>query len=114
MWWWRIYYADGSTFSNAQGTPFDAPRLGVVAIVQEDADVGYVIHHALDYFYWEPEVGGWCNTDLLGAMDHLVRAKQPLLLMGRMMAKRAYYDLLGKIATDCGPKTTWLSAEVKL
>ena len=112
--WWRIYYADGSSFSNAQGTPFEAPRQGVVAIAQEDENTGYVIHHALDYFYWEPEIGGWANTDLIGAFDHLVRAKQPLLLIGRMMARKAYYDLLQSIARDCGPKQGWQMNEVKL
>ena len=111
--WWRIYYADGTAFCNGQGSPWDAPRVGVVAIAQEDSTVGYRIVHALDYYYWEPEVDGWQNSDLIGAFDHLMRAKQPLVLQGRMVSSASYHALLRRIHDELGPKQGWLMSEVR-
>lgn len=111
--WWRIYYADGTTFSNAQGDPRDAPRVGVIAVAQEDAEVGYRIVHAHDYYYWEPAVDGWCCSDLLGAFDHLVRCREPLVLMGRMIATPAYRALLRRMREELGEKQGWKQEETR-
>ena len=101
--WWKIYY-DRDEFGSELGSPFDAPRTGVVAIAQDDPWVGYQIVHSQDYYYWEPEIGGWFNTDLIGACDHLQRAKQPLVLFGRMVSIEDYEKILERMHKNHGPK----------
>lgn len=50
---WRIYYQDGSTYSDVDGPVEHAPCDGVQAIVQRDATVGREVL-ALKHFYaWD-------------------------------------------------------------
>lgn len=108
--WWRIYY-DRGEFSSEQGSPREAPRTGVIAIVQQDDWVGYQIVHSQDYYYHEPDLGGWFCSDLIGACDHLVRCREPLVLFGRMISGPAYLALLERIRRECGDKQGWLQTE---
>lgn len=110
---WRIYYDDGRTFSDQDGTPWDAPRVGVVAIVHADPRVGWQIVAGNDYYYWEPHVGGWRNSDQFGMYDHMVRTRQPLVLFGRMVTDEAYAKLRTEIAIEWGDKSGWLQTEVR-
>ena len=48
---WRIYYDDGTTFSNLDGRFEDAPSDGILGIVEADPEVGYVLYHGKDYYY---------------------------------------------------------------
>jgi hypothetical protein len=108
--WWRIYY-DAGEYGSEDGGPFDAPRTGVVAIAQQDAWVGYQIVHSQDYYYWEPRLGGWFCTDLIGACDHLQRAAAPLVLFGRMVSAESYRATLERIHQRHGPKQGYLQTE---
>jgi len=108
--WWRIYY-DAGEFASEDGGPFEAPRTGVVAIAQQDDAVGYRIIHSQDYYYWEPELDGWHNTDLIGTCDHLMRAKAPLVLFGRMVSTADYAKTLERSHKRHGPKQGWLQTE---
>jgi hypothetical protein len=110
--WWCVYY-DRGEFSSADGSPFDAPRTGVVAIAQEDPACGYRILHSQDYYYWEPGLDGWHNTDLIGTVDHLVRCRQPLVLFGRMISTDEYQATLRRIHERHGPKKSWRAGEVR-
>ena len=107
---WRIYYDNGE-FSSEDGSPRDAPRTGVVAIIQSDEWVGYQIVHAQDYYYYEPGIGGWFCSDLIGAHDHLVRCREPLVLFGRMIDAKEYRALLDRIRIQHGDKQGWLETE---
>ena len=107
--WWRVYY-ERDTFTSEQGTPFDAPRQGVQIVVQgKDSD--YEIVHGRDYFYWEPERGGWHCSDIFGAFDHLVRTPRQCLLFGRMMADSEWRDLFERVKLECGARTGRLNRE---
>lgn len=96
--WWRIYY-ESSIFSSDDGSPFEAPRTGVQFIVQEK-DGDYTIVHARDHYYWEPERGGWCSSDIFGAIDHLMRAKRQCLLFGRQMSDEDYREVHRRVLND--------------
>ena len=102
--WWKIYYEDGRVFSNEDGQPFDAPRVGVQVIVQ-GRDGSYELVHGKDYFYWEPRRGGWYSTDQFGAFDHLIRAERQCLLIGRMLADDEWQALWTRVKSECGPRT---------
>lgn len=104
--WWKIYYDDNTTFSSEDGSPFDAPRTGVQVIAYEDQLGRYWLMSQADYYYYEPgrPEWGWWHADMWAIFDHLQRAKQPLVLFGRMMTfdnftdieKRALAELPGK------------------
>ena len=104
--WWRVYYEDGSTFDSSQGSPFDAPRVGVEVISYEDSLGEFYMLSQACYYYYEPgrPEWGWWHADQWGIFDHLQRAAQPLVLFGRHttsanfteIEKQALADLAGK------------------
>lgn len=101
MTWWKIYYADGSEFTHEDGSPYDAPRVGVQVVVQEK-DGDWEIIHGRDHFYYEPKIGGWYSSDLFGAIDHLMRSRRQCLLFGRVMADDEYHALMIRVREEVG------------
>ena len=85
---WIIFYYDGSEYSSLDGSPWDAPRTGVLAIfVKDERDPpdrdgrGYYPVFHEDYYTWH-SFGGWAKHNLTGLMDYLVKEKHPLVLRG--------------------------------
>lgn len=62
---WRIYYADGSTFSDLDGDPQHAPGTGVIIIAQKSPIFGEkpYVQHMTDYYVWLGDA--WLGCDLL-------------------------------------------------
>lgn len=111
--WWRVYYTDGSVFTDKDGSPDDAPRSGVGVIVQERSHGDYELVHGKDYYYFEPVVGGWHSTDIFGAFDHLLRAKRQCLLFGRMMSDPEWGALFRRVKNEVGPRSATFMRENK-
>ena len=109
--WWKIYYQHG-LFTSEDGTPFDAPRTDAQVIVQEK-DGDYEIVHGRDYFYWEPERGGWHCCDIFGAFDHLTRSKRQCLLIGRMLSDPDWKELFARVKAECGPRSASYDREYR-
>ena len=68
---WCIFYVDGTTFSNLNGEPEEAPGGGVAAIFQESRDVGVAVWKDCtlqgDNFYvFGAQFGGWYGVDHWG------------------------------------------------
>jgi len=103
MKWFKIFYTDG-VFSSEDGTPYDAPRQDVQVIAQE-RDGDYQLSHGTDYFYFEPERGGFAGCDQFGSFDHLVRAKRQCLFIGRMLSDEEWRKLFARVKEDLGPRT---------
>ena len=106
---WRIYYDDGSTFSDAYGTPWDAPRTGVQVIVHRDGD-GYSLMSQSDFYYWEPERSdwGWSYCDQYTLVLHLQRAVRPLILFGAMVTLKQFTEFEKRALADVGlEKRVW-------
>lgn len=59
---WRIWYADGSTFSNLEGEPWEAPANRVLLIRQRDpqATGGTSRVQGKDYYLWKN--GKWLEV----------------------------------------------------
>ena len=68
---WRIYYDDGSTFSNEDGMPQDAPGYGAICIVQSDPLVNRSITSGFDWYWWLPDKKVWQAGDIFGLLDRL-------------------------------------------
>ena len=106
---WKIYYEDGSTFSNKDGPPFSAPRTGVQVIIYKEEE-GYSILSQADYYYYEPERNefGWSHCSPEGMMLQLIRAKNPLILFGSYILTRTYTEIEKQAFADIGKlKVYW-------
>ncbi len=69
---WRIYYADGTTYSDRQGEPFYAPPNDVQVVCREiKAAPGFQALRGNDAYYWRPDVG-WNPCDQAGLWDYLL------------------------------------------
>lgn len=114
---WIIFYTNGDTFTHADGTPWDAPRRSVQSIASLRVDTKgngedwYNVNQR-DYYYYEPpkevspgfwvDVGGWNEAgDLFTVFDHLLRAKHPCVLFGRMLSDAAWRETHKAIVNYC-------------
>ena len=130
---WRIYYGDGSTFSNQDGTPEDAPIANVQVIVQPHLMSGRYWQTMCDYYvYWSDH---WVGTDIAGVLDFLVDSgllqwgseidaavivqravNTGLVKLGRTLEKKRYYAILKQANADPNfpRRTAYLSDEWKI
>ncbi len=97
---WRISYVDGSTFSNDDGAPEDAPGFGVAAVVQEDATVGVQIHHQRDFYVFDEQYGGWYGLDVFGFAQYLGRPGFKIVKLGEVMTTEGYKALIADLRAD--------------
>lgn len=103
---WKIFYGDGSTFSNEDGIPACAPALNVQAIAQNsDITIGRRVTSRYD-FYWFDK-GEWYGGDLFGLFDFLQRAS--VVKFGRAIPRLEFETILNDAVTDQSllPKTAW-------
>lgn len=111
---WKIYYDDGSTFSNEEGEPEDAPGFGIVTIVQADPYVGRAVCDGWDFYYWVEEEQKWWGSDWLGFIDRLThRLPCRAVSAGRMASEEVWSRCreLAKHDPDFPPKSGTLPGE---
>jgi hypothetical protein len=70
---WKLWYADGSTFTDGDGTWLDAPALGVLVLATEDPDVGRELDHGPrgEFYAWWPDASKPWGFDRTGLLDYL-------------------------------------------
>ena len=97
---WRIYYMDGTTYDNTQGTWDDAPLDGVVCVVtrSEDGFNRYVLN-GLNYYYMpaNPLPTDATHTNDAGPQ---LRARCPWLKHGVGLSRSAYMHILQRACKD--------------
>ena len=89
---WRIYYSDGSTFSNLDGAWADAPADGVVCVNVIDPARGKITRNGQDFYYSQNG-----SPDEVGSTDDIspqVRARCPWLKYGLGVPRKLYLDIL--------------------
>ena len=69
---WRIYYENGITFDDTDGSPVDAPPYGVVAICTRDEKHGRLVLNGFDFYCYQHESGEWFGCDQWGMIDKLL------------------------------------------
>ena len=97
---WKIFYVDGSTYSNKQGNPEDAPGNGVAAVVQEDDVVGVQVHHQHDFYCFASKFGGWYALDYFGLAQYLAYPGLKTVKLGDVMPTHKYRDLIASLHKD--------------
>ena len=100
---WRIYYGDGSTFSNEDGEPQFAPAMNVQVIVVKDTadtinNVGRRLWFGRDYYWWDD--GEWIGGDHFGLYDYLQRPGWRRVLFGRSVPARRFIETRRKALAD--------------
>lgn len=96
---WRIYYDDGATFDSSQGTPQEAPGLGVQVIVQPDPDVGRVVLTRFDWYYYRFDLEQWWASDYFGLLDQLTSDRAGVVGAVKAGRNAGDYDRILKVAT---------------
>jgi hypothetical protein len=99
---WKVYYGDGSTFSDKDGPPSQAPTLNVQIIIVRDDDpnsqLGRYPVHRFDYYWWDdPE---WFGGDLFGLFDYLSRPGDKRVLFGRTISNADHQAIVDAALAD--------------
>jgi hypothetical protein len=97
---WKIFYIDGTSFSNEEGNPEDAPGSGLAAIAQEDGVVGVAIHYGQDFYCFGEQYKGWVGMDYFGLGQYLAKPGFKIIKLGEAMDTVGYRELLAKIKVD--------------
>lgn len=104
---WQIFYGDGTTFSDEDGGPEEAPARDVQVIVQDCKQHISELVTGGDYYIWE---GRWRAVDLFGLYDYLIEPGWKVVLFGRMISQDEYSELVHRANIV---KTGWLPRERK-
>ncbi len=85
---WRIYYGDGSTFSDRDGSPYDAPGGNVQVICCEYDNGTAPPISASNLYRWETK--SWMNCDFMDLPQYFLTHPGPQkIIMGREMEDKA-------------------------
>lgn len=104
---WRIYYSNGSTYSDRDGAIEDAPGDGVLAIVENDSLVGRSIYSGTDW-YWRLD-GQWMGGDIDGMKTYLRRKGWKKVLEGESVPNNVWREIFDLVLNDPGfkRKSAW-------
>ena len=92
---WKIFYADESTYSHLDGSPFDAPSVGVEVVKLEERTM-----HGKDAYYWKDELA-WVGCDIPGLWDYLMFHRGPkAVLFGRTIRDDLFWSIVAQATKD--------------
>ena len=97
---WRIYYEDGSTFSNQEGSPEAAPPFGFVCAVGYDETGTRYIMHGWDHYCFDLNSIQWWGMDLCGVFDRLSRNLVFAYKQGRTVTKSEFKAIMSRASND--------------
>lgn len=95
---WRVYYGDGTTFSNEDGDVEDVPSRDVQVVVQVDTRTGWSPLYSNDYYWYDK--GEWIGGDLFGLFDYLTRPGWKKVLFGRTISHEEYQTIVRRARQD--------------
>jgi len=98
---WRFYYDDGSTFDSTQGEPEDARSRGVQCIVFPHPDVGRMVMHGWDWYYYDKPSRMWWGSDIHGVLDQfMTRPHEVCALKQGRSVTTGDYQRIHKLASE--------------
>ena len=96
---WKIYYADGSTFSDEDGDWNGAPADGVCCVVVRDEDYGRFVLNGLN-FYYMPQGGRPTDVSHTSDINPQLRAQAPWLKHGVGSSREQWKEVLLRACKD--------------
>ena len=97
---WRVYYGDGSTYSNVDGPPESAPCTRVIAVAWYDEDGRRKICHQADYYVHYIAEKRWASADMSGLLQYLMEPGLKIVKFGREIGDLAYRNVMTKALGD--------------
>ena len=97
---WVIEYRDGTTFSNIDGEPQDAPGAGVVGVGQEDGTVGFLVHQGENFYVFGEQFGGWAGMDVYGLAQYLSEPGFKVVKLGTAVPTAEYLSVIERLRKD--------------
>lgn len=110
---WCIFYGDGSTYSNEDGSIWDAPARDVQVIVQHHENVNWYSQTGGDYYIWRGNT--WLGVDIFGLFDYLIDPGYKKVLFGRTISSVEFQSIFNKAKNDpkFGKKACFLKSEIQ-
>ena len=99
---WLVYYGDGTTYSDEDGSPELAPKRNVQAVVVADDKVGRRIERSNDFYIYVPDRGIWRGVEQFGLYDYLIDDGYKIILFGRTLTDKEYSDIWSRATKDEG------------
>jgi hypothetical protein len=96
---WKVYYADGSTFSDEDGPWEEAPADGVACVVVRDDDYGRYVLNGLN-FYYMPCGGQPLDVTHTNDIGPQLRRRCPWLKHGVGLPRSEWKDVLIRATRD--------------
>ena len=96
---WKIYYTDGTTYSDEDGDWENAPSHGVVCVVVKDPDYGRFVLNGLNYYYRPNNAGPLDVAHCNDIVPQLVE-QAPWLKFGTGVSKAHWKEILIKATKD--------------
>lgn len=89
---WRIYYADGSTYSERDGALEDAPAWGVLVIAEVNLTDGRHTVSNGDYYVWDDRGAGphWWECNETGLLLYLSKPGWKKVLFGELVENETF------------------------
>ena len=97
---WKIFYGDGSTFTDKDGRLELVPKCNVQGIAVEDDTLGRRIESSEDFYIWTPENGGWRGANHFRMAEYLMEPGYKLVLFGRTLDDMDFRKLWDRISRD--------------
>ena len=91
---WRLYYDDGTTFSDEDGKWDDAPMDGVQGVVITDKETGRKVIQAKDFYFMKDD-----SINFTDDLNPLLRQLK-FIKFGRWMPNKEWKGTLKKMIED--------------
>lgn len=94
---WKIWYDNGSTYTDRDGLPESAPLDGILAIAEEDATGRKQTYWGSDYYHWTGD--GW-RAGNLADLERWLRGVMPNLKYGRWTEVSKWLGIRDKVKKE--------------
>lgn len=92
---WKIFYSNGSTFSDEDGKPEDAPKRHVQVINVEDGRCGRRVLKFCDYYVWSDRIGRWIDcSDAASAILRMLSVGNHCIIAGEYLREKDFERIL--------------------
>lgn len=95
---WKIYYGDGTTFSDQDGRPTEAPSANVQIILESTEKEGVIRLSGKNYYWYDEDLGQWCAGDYAGMIDYVLRCTS--VKLARSMTTREFDLMFRRAVAD--------------
>lgn len=98
---WKIYYTDGTSFTDQDGSPEDAPAKGVALVLQQEGRCNRRVLKLRDWYRWCPRHNRWFECDEYDVLKELDNYGKVVARHGEYMLEADFEKIL--IASHSDP-----------